>query len=707
VTIKIVLAALAATVNLVAAQEPASKPGKPASAQAYVPNWQAHGLDVSKHGVVGDGVTDNLSALQTLIDAQPNGTLFYFPAGTYLVSNTIRFPQGAFAVHGDTSKDGSPASILKCNRRDATMLKVDYEPGAGSFHLRNMQFVASNQGGTCIYSGNPCSATIEHCVFKGHVGAYLHYPFVTALRSVHFQGDGGAKGSHIGLLAFGVTACLLDSCEFKGWDEGARVAGAGMSMVRSTFERNKIGLNLGFDEKGGGWITRASSLNLLTFNDNDLAFNAFMLDVVAVSNIKIRGGAGAPSGLSAVGFVATYIQQCTFSQMQIDGYFSDAAARVKSEGRTSSFLKNTVSNAHPSGKVWDIAKVLPKSVKFEAALLPGQVPVSDKVSGWSIPANTGVVDVTTHGVVGDGTTDNARPLQKLINESSNGAVFYFPKGMYKVGATLDFSRLMEFGLIGDLKAIGGDTRGTAIVGECAGPLIKASYETSGGTFHIRDMYLRSSGTVVLSANPVDATLENTEISGNVGISLKNPVNVSLRSLNFDAIVDIRKVSFTGNNNLAIVLDGGHDNNLEQINIAGWQEGVRAAGDRLFVYASRFEVNHVGLNLGVLPDGSAGALTNSTFSGVTFEANDTGINLANTKNCFLSTISGQGSSNAPTGMSQIGINVTQSANVTFSAVGFNGTFTNACGYVSGSANNILFSDCGMGLVINNKTTVVRN
>ena len=54
------------------------------------------GLDVTKYGVVGDGTTDDTQKLQALISSSPNGTVFYFPAGTYLVSNTIHFSQGIF-----------------------------------------------------------------------------------------------------------------------------------------------------------------------------------------------------------------------------------------------------------------------------------------------------------------------------------------------------------------------------------------------------------------------------------------------------------------------------------------------------------------------------------------------------------------------------------------------------------------------------------
>lgn len=41
--------------------------------------------NVLNHGVMGDGITDNTDAINDLIDAIPDGSTLYFPAGTYLI----------------------------------------------------------------------------------------------------------------------------------------------------------------------------------------------------------------------------------------------------------------------------------------------------------------------------------------------------------------------------------------------------------------------------------------------------------------------------------------------------------------------------------------------------------------------------------------------------------------------------------------------
>ena len=50
-------------------------------------------LDVTTFGAVGDGVTDNFSAVNSAINAL-NGAqgVIYFPAGDYLISTTLNLP---------------------------------------------------------------------------------------------------------------------------------------------------------------------------------------------------------------------------------------------------------------------------------------------------------------------------------------------------------------------------------------------------------------------------------------------------------------------------------------------------------------------------------------------------------------------------------------------------------------------------------------
>src|SRR5262249_33610709 len=370
------------------------------------------------------------------------------------------------------------------------------------------------------------------------------------------------------------------------------------------------------------WLLRASTMTNLTFSDNDIGIKLLTTAGVSLSNSQITGSTNAPSGQSSIGLYASGIQQSQVTGLQVSGSYSNSAVQIDFGATNSSFLANTVTNSNPTGKAWNIAANLP-NVVFDSALLPGQVAITDSVGpSWYASPGANIVDVTAHGVVGDNLTDNAATLQALVNSSANGTIFYFPKGVYRLSSTVDFSRLTNFAIIGDGKSVGGSVDGSSIIGTfSSGPLIEANYASTGGTFHIRDVNLGSDDTAFASQNAVSSSIENVNIVGTtIGIRLDNPVQVSLRSVNFNSNLDIRSVSLVGNNDLALVINGGHDNWLEQINAVGWQEAIRATGDHLNVFSSRFEVNHIGLNLGVAPDGSLAPLTNSTFAGITEEAN---------------------------------------------------------------------------------------
>ena len=47
------------------------------------------------------------------------------------------------------------------------------------------------------------------------------------------------------------------------------------------------------------------------------------------------------------------------------------------------------------------------------------------------------VDVTTLGLVGDGNTDNTKPLQAALNNYANKAVLFFPHGLYNIENTVN------------------------------------------------------------------------------------------------------------------------------------------------------------------------------------------------------------------------------------------------------------------------------
>jgi hypothetical protein len=467
-----------------------------------------------------------------------------------------------------------------------------------------------------------------------------------------------------------------------------RAAGAGLSVIRSTFDQNGIGMNLGIDPRGKSHGFSRSSFNDLSMQANNIAISVNDAGFISFSNIIIQGSANAPAGQSQIGLLVHFCQGSTFTELQIGGGFSKAAAIVAG-GKYSTFYACKVSNSISRGQVWNVASGL-IGIHLSNTAPATIADVDDSTASGIVAGVQGPeVDVTKHGLVGDGVTDNTAALRALINSATNGTLFYFPKGVYKVSATIDFSRLSSFSLIGAVDSCGGSQAGSTIVGTFGGIVLKVDYGNGAGTFQIRNLNLRSAnaaGAVCLyTKNSILSSLQNVQVSGNIGIELVNPFMFSMRSVQFNG-------SAYYGSNIGLLVSGGRGCIVEQCDFIGWREGLRAAGSGLMVYASRFEVNHIGMNLGVDPNGNSSPLMDSSFAGISMEANDHHIIVQDCANCSFAGIGTQGSSNAPSGMTIDGLVVHTCQDCTFSAIGMGGAYSYASIIVSNAASNLLFDDC---------------
>ncbi len=92
---------------------------------------------------------------------------------------------------------------------------------------------------------------------------------------------------------------------------------------------------------------------------------------------------------------------------------------------------------------------------------------------------------------------------------------------------------------------------------------------------------QASGAVCLYVrNAVLSSLMNCEVTGNTGIELVNPFMCSLRSVMFNGH------GLVEGSNIGLLIAGGTGCTVEQCNFVSWNEGLRASGSELAVFASR-------------------------------------------------------------------------------------------------------------------------
>jgi hypothetical protein len=89
------------------------------------------------------------------------------------------------------------------------------------------------------------------------------------------------------------------------------------------------------------------------------------------------------------------------------------------------------------------------------------------------------------------------------------------------------------------------------------------------------------------------------------------------------------------------------------------EGVRLSGTGFSLTGGRFEVNKIGMNLGIRENGGTWLLDRAFFGGISFEANDTAIWMQHVVSSSFTGIAIQGSAASPSGGSQYGIRMNAS------------------------------------------------
>lgn len=158
--------------------------------------------NVKDYGALGDGSTDDTSAIQSALTALSAGGTLFFPKGTYIISSTLILPASGFSLMG--ADRGS--SIISGKTTFTTGDMIQLQSGGDQITIKDLWITM--QSATARTSGNSININGCHDVLIHDLTIY--YPYV----GIAIQG-GGTK-TYIHNVDIKVPTALTTSANSAG-----------------------------------------------------------------------------------------------------------------------------------------------------------------------------------------------------------------------------------------------------------------------------------------------------------------------------------------------------------------------------------------------------------------------------------------------------------------------------------------------------------
>lgn len=153
--------------------------------------------NVKSFGAVGDGITDDTTAINAAITAAGTNSCVFFPSGTYLVTATLQMLSGQ-CFYGE----GGSVTALSTIKKGATCDLINMV-GACSIKDLQLDCVGTSYGGRGIYVSTGISQIIENVYVVNSVTYALEYQAVAG------------SGSFVTNFTANMTAASADTAAIK------------------------------------------------------------------------------------------------------------------------------------------------------------------------------------------------------------------------------------------------------------------------------------------------------------------------------------------------------------------------------------------------------------------------------------------------------------------------------------------------------------
>lgn len=446
---------------------PARPPQIPALHWQQRSDWINVKTDITP-AAVGDGKADDTAALQKAFDGIKDGSVLYFPAGTYRITATLslRNPTGARWMGGLLIGCGRNTRLLWDGPAGHAMLRLN-----GIAYTRIVGFELDGRGKAGIgfhyraTQGFQTEVTHRHLAFRGFTNAGVledHLSSEQALAETTFENclfEECERG--VAFLQFNDYNYTFDGCEFRRCGVGLDCAHGNFYVRNCHFEGSRV-VDIRDGSEHGSSIRRCTSTGS----------NAFISRLTTVAPLTIQDchvdGWKNPQGAILLSRPPVMLFDCVFTNPpQSPQGVGLPPLRVHSDGQRLLVSENRVSGASgliqagPRPQLYVIPRGQRKGVLRSAQqrFLHVEARIPQRVFDAR----------RDFAARGDGVTDDTEAIQKCIHAAaaaSKQAIAYLPTGRYVISRTLHITGKDYF--------VGGSGWGTKLVwkGPAGGTMVE-------------------------------------------------------------------------------------------------------------------------------------------------------------------------------------------------------------------------------------------
>jgi len=477
------------------ATSPAAEPQIPALQWEKRSDWRNVASDVSPPAL-GDGKADDTAAIQNALDALTDGSVLYFPPGTYRVTKTlsVRNAKSGRLIGALLVGSGRDTRLVWDGPAGGTMVLID---GLAYSRIVGFEFDGRKKASIGLHyeaaKGFGTEVTHRHLAFRGFTDSAVyekHPNSGQALAETSFENclfENCGRG--VTFLQFNDYDYTFDGCEFRN-------CGVGIDCARGNFYVRNCHFEGSREVDIRDWSEHSSSIRRCT----SVGSKAFVTRITTIAPLTVQDchvqGWKDPAGALLLSRPPVMLFDCVFTEPpkgeQGQGL---APVRVHSEGQRLIVSGNRVEgapeltnagsrpmlNVVPDGKLKGVIRSASQSFLHETTRIPKRV--FDAKRDFS--------------AVGNGMADDTEAIQRTIDAAAaagNDAVAYLPSGSYVLTRPLSITGRNYF--------VGGSGWGT-----------KLAWKGADG------------GTMVEVRDPQDVVLEDMMIGSHDVGEMKNAIDV--------------------------------------------------------------------------------------------------------------------------------------------------------------------------------------